>query len=195
SDLTYNRFEFRGKNNLLSRAYYSYNWRNVNCFGEVARSQCGGIGLVQGLMASLTPQVEVALLFRNYARDFHSIYGSGFSENTRSINEKGFYTGLKIRPAARWEFTAYYDRFRFPWLRFGLNAPSGGDEYLLRLLYKPTKMATVYAQFRTQNKEIKDPESLQQIPGLVVGSRRNYLVSADFTPAHRLSLRSRVQFS
>src|SRR5690606_11393144 len=38
SDLPYNRFEFRGKNNLLLSAYYSYNWRNVNFFGEVARS-------------------------------------------------------------------------------------------------------------------------------------------------------------
>lgn len=194
-DRPYNRFEFKGNNNLLLSTYYSYNWRNVNFFGEAARSQSGGIGLVQGLIASLTPQVEVAMLYRNYARDFHSIYGDGFSENTRPINEKGFYTGLKIRPASRWEITAYYDRFRFPWLRYGLNAPSGGDEYLVRLLYKPTKLATLYAQFRTENKETEEPESLQNIPGLTLATRRNYLVSADFAPAGRLSLRSRVQFS
>ena len=74
-------------------------------------------------------------------------------------------------------------------------APSGGDEYLVRLLYKPTKLATLYAQFRTGNKEIEEPEAVQQIPGLVVSTRRNYLISADFFPAGRLSLRSRVQFS
>ncbi|MFC5271496.1 ComEA family DNA-binding protein [Adhaeribacter terreus] len=195
SDAAYNRFEFRGRNNLLLSGYYSYNWRNVNFFGEAARSQSGGLGLVQGLMASLTPQVEVALLYRNYARDFHTLYGDGFSENTRPINEKGFYTGLKIRPASRWELTAYYDRYRFPWLRYGVNAPSGGDEYLLRLLYKPSKLATIYGQFRTENKELEEPESLQQIPGLTLATRRNYLLSADFAPTGRLSLRSRLQFS
>jgi hypothetical protein len=175
--------------------YYSYNWRNVNFFGEAARSQSGGLGVVQGLMVSLTPQVEVAMLYRNYARNFHTLYGDGFSESTRPINEKGFYTGLKIRPAGRWEMTAYYDRYRFPWLRFGVNAPSGGDEYLLRLLYKPTKLATIYAQFRTENKEVEEDGSLQHIPGLTLATRRNYLLSADFAPVGRLSLRSRLQFS
>ena len=195
TDRPYNRFEFKGNNNLLLSGYYSYNWRNVNFFGEAARSGSGGIGLVQGLMASLTPQVEVAMLYRNFARNFHSIYGSAFAENTRPINEKGFYTGLKIRPASRWEITAYYDRFRFPWLRFDVNAPSGGDEYLVRLLYKPTKLATLYGQFRTSNKEVEDPENMQRIPGLTLATRRNYLLSADFAPTARLSLRSRVQFS
>src|SRR5690606_13723634 len=94
-----------------------------------------------------------------------------------------------------WEITAYYDRYWFPWLRFGLNAPSGGDEYLVRLLYKPSKLATLYAQFRTENKENEEPESLQNIPGLTLAARRNYLVSADFSPTSRLGLRSRVQFS
>src|SRR5688572_3367852 len=195
TDAPYNRFEFKGRNNLLLSTYYSYNWRNVNFFGEAARSESGGIGLVQGLMASLTPQVEVAMLYRNFERNFHSIYGSAFSENTRPINEQGFYTGLKIRPAGRWEITAYYDRFRFPWLKFGINAPSGGDEYLVRVLYKPTKLATLYAQFRTGNKEVEEPETRKLIPGLVESTRRNYLISADFAPTGRLSLRSRVQFS
>ncbi len=180
ADAPYNLFEFKGTNNLLLSTYYSYNWRNVNLFGEAARSQSGGIGLVQGLMASLTPQVEVAMVYRNYARNFHTIYGDGFGEGSRPINEKGFYTGLKIRPASRWEVTAYYDRFRFPWLRFGVNSPSGGDEYLMRVLYKPTKVATIYGQFRTENKEREEQESLQNISGLIVATRRNYLVLRRF---------------
>jgi hypothetical protein len=190
-----NKFEFSGKNNLLLSGYYSYNWRNLNFFGEAARSESGGTAVIQGMLASLSNKMEVAFLYRNYARDFHSFYGNAFGENSRPINEKGFYTGLKIRPSGRWELTAYYDRFRFPWLKFDVNSPSGGDEYLLRLIYKPSKIASIYGQFRTQNKDEEDKTNLQKIAGLTIATRRNYLISADFSPTERLNLRSRAQFS
>lgn len=195
SDAAYNKFEFSGKQNLLLSGYYSYNWRNVNFFGEAARSQSGGIAAVQGLLASLSNKVDLALVYRNYAKDFHSPNANAFGENTRNINEQGFYTGIKVRPLARWEITGYYDRFRFPWLKFGIKAPSGGDEYLVRLIYKPSKTAMIYGQFRTENKEREEETITRNIPGLALSTRRNYLLTADFSPVERLNLRSRVQFS
>jgi hypothetical protein len=195
SDAPYNQFEFRGRENVLVSGYYSYNWRNVNFFGEGARSQSGGLATVQGLLASLSNKMEVALVYRNYGRDYHSINANAFGENTRNINEKGFYTGLKVRPASRWEITAYYDRFRFPWLKSGIDAPSGGDEYLVRLIYKPSKTAMIYGQFRTENKEKGADNNTLNLQGITMATRRNYLITADFSPVERLNLRSRVQFS
>ncbi len=116
-DEPYNLHEFRGQNNLSLGLHYSYAWRNLLLFGETARSSGGGVGTVNGLLASLAANVDAAVLVRHYAPDFHTLYGNALSENTRNINETGLYLGLKVRPAPKWEASAYYDQFRFPWLR------------------------------------------------------------------------------
>src|SRR4028119_455891 len=66
----YNQFEFRGTTNQIFGLHYTYNWRNFNLFGEWARSQSGGMGGVSGLVASLSPQVDMALLYRRFDGHF-----------------------------------------------------------------------------------------------------------------------------
>ncbi|GEO06865.1 hypothetical protein AAE02nite_45290 [Adhaeribacter aerolatus] len=192
---SYHAFSFNGKQSANIGFHYSYNLLNVNVFGETARSYSGGLGTVNGLMASLSKQVDVALIYRNYAKNFHSFYGNAFGENTRNANELGWYTGLKIKPAIKWEITAYYDRFRFPWLKYRVDAPSGGQEYLVRLLYKPTKTANLYAQFRQETKGLNRRENGRPLDYVAPATRRNYLFYLDFSPLPSLSLRSRVQMS
>ena len=135
----YNGFEFNGRDNWNVSLSYSYLWQNVNLFGEVARSKSGGAGLVSGLIASLTPKVDLTLLYRRYDRHFHSFYGNAFGENTRNGNEHGLYWGLKIIPLRKVTASAYYDQFRFPWLKYRVDAPSKGYEYLFKLAWQPTK--------------------------------------------------------
>jgi len=188
----YNAYEFRGQNNLAVGAHYSYVVRNVLLFGETARSSGGGVGTVNGLMASLASNVDAALLVRYYARDFHSFYGNAFGENTRTINESGVYMGLKVRPAPGWEISAYYDQFRFPWLRYQVGAPSRGHDWLLRLAYAPTKTSLLYAQLRTRLKEY-DADVSRPMPMPVPTVRQSLLLFYDAAPLPYLSLRTRVQ--
>ena len=144
----YNRFEFSGQNNRAVALNYSYVWRNLLLFGETARSTGGGLGTVNGLLASLGPTVDAAVLVRHYDPDFHTLYGNAFSENTRNINETGVYIGLKVRPVARWEISAYYDQFCFPWLRYRASAPTDGHDALVRIAYSPSKTSVLYLQLR-----------------------------------------------
>ncbi|MGV3587642.1 MAG: ComEA family DNA-binding protein [Adhaeribacter sp.] len=195
SNASYNAFSFNGRQNTNVGVHYSYNFQNVNIFGETARSTGGGLGTVNGLMASLSKQVDVALVYRNYARNFNSFYGNAFGENTRNQNEMGWYTGLKIKPYAKWEITAYYDKFRFPWLKYRVNAPSHGTEYLVRVLYKPTKTANLYAQFRQETKGLNRREPNRQLDYVAPATRRNYLFYLDFSPLPLLVSRTRVQMS
>lgn len=151
--MPYNLFEFKGKQNDVLGINYTYTWRNWNLFGEWARSSSGGIGGLSGFLASLSPKVELSMLYRHFGRNFHSFYANTFGENTRSINEQGLYWGIKITPIKKVVLSAYYDQFRFPWLKFQVNAPSEGYEYLVRLAYKPTKTTVLYVQFREEQKE------------------------------------------
>jgi hypothetical protein len=190
----YNLYEFRGQNNLAVGAHYSYSWRNLLLFGESGRSSGGGLGTVNGLLASLGPNVDAAVLVRHYDVDFHTFYGNAFSENTRNIDESGLYVGLKVRPLARWEVSAYFDQFRFPWLRYRVGAPSQGQDVLARIAFTPTKTSLLYVQYRARLKPLDLPTSLGRpvpLPGQQL--RHSLLLYYDGQPTAQLGLRTRLQ--
>ncbi|WP_375416409.1 ComEA family DNA-binding protein [uncultured Hymenobacter sp.] len=195
-DEPYNRFEFRGQNNLSLGLHYSYAWRNLLWFGETARSASGGVGTVNGVLASLAANVDAAVLTRHFTPDFHTLYGNAFSENTRNINETGLYLGLKVRPAAKWEVSAYYDQFRFPWLRYQVTAPSRGHDALLRLAYAPSKTSLLYLQVRQREKPYNLPsDPARPLPLPAPQTRRSLLLYLNTQPLPALELRTRLQAS
>ena len=193
----HNRYEFRGTDNLAVSLHYTYVWRNLLLFGETARTSGGGLGTVNGLLASLGPTVDAALLVRHYDKNFHTLYGNAFSENTRNINETGVYIGLKVRPVARWEVSAYYDQFSFPWLRYRASAPTDGHDALVRLAYSPTKTSLLYAQLRQRLKprDLPTDDVIRPIPLPGEQLRQSVLLyyNTDVSPV--LGLRTRVQAS
>ncbi len=191
----YNQYEFQGDENYVGSVYFSGTWQNFNLFGEGAVSKSGGTALVTGLIASLTPQIDFSYLHRNYARDFHTFYGNGFGEGSRVINEIGNYWGIRIRPWPKHELSFYYDRFKFPWLRFQVEAPSDGIEYLGRWTYRPSRSITLFAQFRQENKELTVQPEGSNLNILSTGRKRNYLANLDYKVNKDLSLKTRVQFS
>lgn len=195
----YNYFEFTGKNNLALSLNYSYVYRNFLLFGETARSS-GGLGTVNGLLASLGSQVDAALLVRHYDPTFHTLYGNAFSENTRNINETGVYLGLKVRPVAKWEISAYYDQFRFPWLRYRASAPTDGHDALVRLAYSPTKTSLLYVQLRQRLKprdlasaDLANVSLGRALPLPGEQLRQSILVYYNTAPSTALELRTRLQ--
>lgn len=190
----YQRFEFGGTHNYNLGTNYSHTWQNVYLFGETAMSKSGGLGSINGLIANLARNVELSMLYRYYARDFHTFYGSAFGEGTRNINEQGFYTGIKIKPLPKWEITAYYDRFRFPWLRYLVDAPSHGDEYLVRLYFRPNRQSSLYAQMRHESKGRNLSGNTTAMDYVAQAERRNYLLYFETSPTRTLNLKSRVQF-
>ncbi|MEO0331107.1 MAG: helix-hairpin-helix domain-containing protein, partial [Bacteroidota bacterium] len=122
SDELRNRHEFSGKVNDAWGVFGNYRYRHYHFFGEATRSASGGWGAIGGLSTSLSSTVEMAWVLRNYSPNFHSFYGNALSESSRPINERGFYWGLRMEPFKKATLTAYYDYFRFPWLRFRVDA-------------------------------------------------------------------------
>lgn len=194
-DRIYNRFEFNGTLNHNIGGFFSYNYRNFNFFGEAARSASGGMGALGGFVSSLSAKADMAMLYRRYDRHFHSFYGQSFSEGTRPINEHGMYWGIKIKPSLRWTLAAYYDLFRFPWLRFLADAPSTGSEWLARLSFQPNKKTMLYAQFRQETKGRNLRDNLTIMDVVVPSVRRNFQLNVDFRAEQIVTTRSRIQWS
>lgn len=191
----YNQFEFNGKFNFIYGFSGSYQWQNINLFGEVAQSKSTGVGAVGGILASLTHQIDLAVVLRHYDRNFHSFYGNAFGESTRNNNESGVYWGLKYKLNPKWMFSAYYDKFNFSWLRYQIKAPSEGAEYLVKLEYRPSRNTVLYFQFREEQKEkiISDDEAILQAIGST--KKQNYIFNIDYPSSDFITLKTRFQFS
>lgn len=190
----YNQFEFQGDNNHNAGAFFNYSWENFLLFGEGAMSKSGGFGLVGGFITSLTPQISLSMVMRNYQRDFHTFYGNAFGENSRNINEKGVYWGLKITPSRRFFLTAFYDKFSFPWLRYRTESPSDGFEYLARANYKPSRSIHMYLQYRAEGKELTINPENGNLNRLEKGVTRGYQFSLDYNISKGFSLKSKVLY-
>lgn len=190
----YNRFSFSGRQNLTASLFADGHLQQLSYFTEWAISQQGGWGGITGLIAPLSHTLDVSFLFRHYTPNFHSLYGSAFAEGTRLQNETGLYWGLKYRPGKSLYFTAYFDRFWFPWLRYRVSAPSDGYEYFLRANWQPNKQLLFFAQYRGEHKarDWNGPEKTR-VPA--TGIKQNYILNLDYKPDKHWQLRSRVQWS
>lgn len=189
----YNKFEFIGKQNTVIGANFTRTWQNFNFFGEAARSSSGGIGLTGGWVAALSKEFEWAMHLRYYDKNYHSFYGNALAEGSRNINEQGIYWGLKYSPKKNLSFSAFYDRFKFPWLRYLVDAPSRGFDYLLRASYQLNKRALLYAQYHAEYKGKNLPDNTTPTDIVVNTIRENVLANFDYTINRTFKIQSRVQ--
>lgn len=150
----YNQFKFSGKSITNFSTNYHFTLANTYYFGEIAKASTGKLAYLAGLLSSLSSTVNLGLLYRNYPVSYHSFYNAAVAESSTSTNEKGFYTGLAVKFHPKWEWSFYTDVFSFPWLGFGVNAPSNGSELLSQITYKPTKTSQLQLFYqRTQKTE------------------------------------------
>lgn len=193
--LPYNQFSFRGSANTNISIYANYTHQNLTFFTEAAHSIGHGRGYVTGSLISLTPALDMSLLYRKYEKDFQPFYSNALAENTTPENETGIYWGWKYRINRKWSQSGYLDIFRFPWLKFRTYAPSAGHEALLRLMYQPSKSTTFFIQARqeTKSRNIRDENTRTYL--VRRGRKRNYWIHANYQINKQISMKSRVQFS
>lgn len=133
---------------------YSYTHKNLHMFGEAAVDKNLNTAFVNGALLSVDPRVDVSLFHRTIKPAYQAFYGNAFTENTLPTNEEGFYAGMNFRPAIGWKVAAYADFFNFPFLRYRVNAPTRGYEYLAQVNYAPDKLTEIYLRYRSKNKPL-----------------------------------------
>lgn len=113
----------------------------------------------------LTPAsyFSLLLLYRYYDKRYQAFFGNAFSQNSAVQNEQGVYMGMQWTPFSRWKLSAYADIFRFPWLKYGVDAPSTGKEYMLQLDYTPSRNLSVYVRYKYKQKEDIEPYFQQRL--------------------------------
>lgn len=181
----YNLFYFEGRKQLVSGLNYRIRWRKFNIFGEAALTK-KSFSTINGLTFSPISRVKVALLYRNYAPGFNAVFASAFSEGTRISNEKGYYMGVEMQPLRFWKLVAYADCYQFPWLKYGVDMPSTGKNYLVQASYSPTRPIEMFWRFKHEQNQ-GNQSSSQMVTSKIVNSSKSSLryqmiyVCGDFT--------------
>lgn len=189
----YRKYVFRGKSLTGTSIDYHYRWRNLFLFGESARSDNGGIAAVNGLLFSADRHVTLTAVHRTLGKDYQSIYGNPFAEVSGSSNEQGLYLGADIRWIRRWQINLYADVWRHPWLRFGVDAPSNGREYLARVLWTKSRNFSVYALWQSETKQRND--GIEHSFSLVNARRDRLRLHSIYKISKPIELRSRVEWT
>ena len=189
----YNQFDFASKQNSNIGLDYNYIFRNFNFFGEEARSQNGGMALLNGVLISLDPRLNFSVMQRNYQRNYQNMLSSGFAENSSTQNEKGLYVGMVAKPSNTTTITAYYDRFEFPWLKYQVNAPSKGNDYVVQFNYTPSKKVDMYVRICQRNKEKNSSASDAFISYLVPTQENNYRYNISYSILPSVKLKNRIE--
>jgi hypothetical protein len=188
----YNRFALRGSSMLNMSADYSFTYRNFHFFGEAAADQNNHKAFLNGLLTSLDPKVDLSVVHRYYEKDYVTVYGRSFSENTMPVNEKGLFIGLRIRPNGVFTINAYSDVYQFAWLKYRTDAPSSGHDYLVQLTYQPNKQVELYARFRNEQKGLNNTSANTGMNEVDNRSRQHCRIHLSYAMLPRLTWQNRM---
>ena len=189
----YNLYAISGKNWSNYSIDYSYTHRNLHFFGEAAVDKNFSKAFLNGLLISVDPRVDISFLHRNIHPQFQSNNGNAFTENTYPTNENGLYSGISIRPVSAWRFDAYVDVFKFPWLKYLVDAPSQGKDFLAQITYTPNKQLEVYTRYRSETKQGNQPDNNTAMNYIVSLPRQNWRTQISYRINQAFAVRSRAE--
>lgn len=199
SDRDYQFYNFSGDLNFINGLDFDWTVRNLNFFGEFARSKSGGTALSTGVMASLSRKFDVGMQFRNFTPDFHTTPRAfAFAERPQAVaNERGMYLGVQFFPTTKWTIAAYLDQFKFPWHRFNVSYPSRGVEYFVEVMYRPSRNLNVKVRYKSDNKQqnASDTYEGQQLDFLVPTQRQNFRIQYEQKFHRTVRVRTRFEHS
>lgn len=191
-------YNFAGdKANMLS-VDYDFIYRNMNLYGEFARSQSGAVAGIAAMQFSLSKLANLVFLYRSYPEDFSPVHSFGFGEkNGNTQNENGFYAGVNLVPVKGLEINAYFDQFKFPYRSYSDPASIQGNDFLTNIMWAVNKDLTINFRYKNETKE--DTKTVQDEFGRdtkIIDNRNqmNFRLGFDYDISDRIRVRSRYDY-
>jgi len=189
----YNRYAISGNSWYNMSFDYSYTYKNMHFFGEAAIDKRNNKAFVNGLLVSVDPRVDLSIVQRTISKGYQSINGNAFTENTFPTNETGIYAGVSIRPAIGWKIDAYADFYKFPWLKFLVDAPSYGKDFLAQVTFTPNRQVEIYTRFKTETKQANQSDNTTVTNFLVNLPKQNWRTQISYKLNTSFTIRNRVE--
>lgn len=155
----YNTFVIRGKQNGDMAIDYRCLYKGMVFFGECAVDDRAKTATIAGFTVQPYSRMRLLLIGRYYSPEYRAFYGNAFSEGGSVGNEYGCCVHVESSVFKRWRLNAYCDRFVFPWLRYGVDAPSSGVDWVVQGVRNFSSQGRVCLRFRSETKEKNDVDA------------------------------------
>jgi hypothetical protein len=173
---------------------YSFYLSNLLLFGETARSMNAGMASLNGLLWAGSRGFQIGLLHRYYQRDYRAIQSNALGSNAGNYNERGLYWKMESPLGRRLKLIVNYDLFRFPWLRFQVDAPSKGVDRLAELRYFPKRDLELYFRYRERMRERNSRASIGGVDQIMIEESRNYRFHLKYQLSENFRWQSRIEW-
>jgi hypothetical protein len=128
---------------------YKGSWKNLLFYGEVAGNNLSKQpAMVHGALIALNKRWSANISYRNFPKDYHTIFNTAWAEQTNPVNEKAMYVGLQYEEYRKLKISAFADVIQFPWLRFRDDAPGFQTDIFLEAKHYFSKYFNQYLRVR-----------------------------------------------
>lgn len=193
-----NMFDFSGKTSNALGADYDIVIKNMNFFGEWARSYNDIVGGLSGVKILFFKTADVVFMVRNYPKNFIMLHSYGFGEQSGATqNEFGIYSGIRVKAGKLAVFNAYFDQFKFNYATFYNPVPTSGKDFMLYSEWNVTRNLKLFTKYKNETKEdvitITEPGGLESD---IIYNRNqvNYRLQFDYDIFRTFRLRSRFEY-
>ncbi len=149
----YNLYYLRDKSNYNASVDYSYQLPGFIIAGESAISKNGSVATLNTLQYRPSADLSFTVLHRYFPVTYNALYAQAFSEGSRVQNEQSLYFGASLKPFKRFTTSAYIDFIKFPWYRYGVDAPSNSIDIYLLSSYAISDNSFLEARYKYKMKE------------------------------------------
>jgi hypothetical protein len=190
----YKKYKFSGNSLLTTGLNYRLFYRNMTFFGETAAGDNLKFGTVNGFSWNVDPRVDLLAIYRNYDKAFHSNYSTGFGESSDNTGERGIYIGMQANLTTKWSLDAYYDQFKFTYLKWLTADISHGREYFAQINYQASRRAKFYLRFRNKITQRNEKEAVFGIKGQDYLLKNTIRLNYDQKISDQWSFKTRVEY-
>ncbi|MBU2492704.1 MAG: helix-hairpin-helix domain-containing protein [Bacteroidetes bacterium] len=177
-----------------------FNFYSLSYSGVYNKLYINGEFSFNGISAASINNVEfrinksfsLAASFRNYPRNYYNIFSRGFGESSNTINEKGFYFGLKTKINST-SINVYYDQFKFPFATFSNPVSTYGNELLIDLFHSFSSKLKFRIRYTKEEKEISTESN--NINLIDIQRKQKIRIEGIFNLSKNFRLKTRAEYS
>jgi hypothetical protein len=194
-DALYKKFQPTLSSNTYAGVDYSYNYKSLTLYGEASKQVDAGLAVLQGLSFSPDPRLALAMVYRNYQKNYLNNFNAAFGESSNSTNEKGLYLGMVATPFNKITLSAYADMFKYEWLSYRVDAPSGGQEYSAQLVYNVSRRGDIVLGYRNMINPMNYALATDKMNQIGESNRNYYRLQFNYQAMPWLKLQSRIEIT
>jgi hypothetical protein len=158
----YNEFYFRGQESENSWLAYMMSIKNFLMFGEVGVDRFKYVSFCNGLEWNAAPAFTLSVTHRLIPVEYWAPLAGPMTESNSFSGEEGLYTGVSWQLPCGINFSSYFDWFRFQWLKYQVDAPASGFDWLTQAGKQFFGDALLILKYRHREKPHNTKTDLQE---------------------------------